>query len=255
MTEEMKEAVPEYSKEEVKAMEKGWLPKDQYEGDPDDWVTAREFNLKGEFIGKFRSQDKQIHNLKAQLDHLVGMYNTAEDRGRKQAIDELKQAKKAAIKDGDLERASEIEDKIDEVKDMKVQTITTSTPNPVEEYFNSTFLPNNQWFIEDPARRAYAVGYMKTNEQRLEAMSPEKAFAEVEKSVREEFPHKYRNAARDEQTVAGSNTTTRPKGGKKYSTRDLDEATREIGKRLVERGAFKDMDGYIEQLVKDGTLK
>jgi hypothetical protein len=47
---------------EKEQMAKGWRPKDQFEGDPDDWVSAKKFKETGELlstIGKLKAETKE----------------------------------------------------------------------------------------------------------------------------------------------------------------------------------------------------
>lgn len=49
------EPEPEVEPEEARARAHGWRPKDEFDGDPDDWVNHRRFNEKGDMIGQIRS--------------------------------------------------------------------------------------------------------------------------------------------------------------------------------------------------------
>jgi len=55
-TEEIKEEIEEeqLSPDEIRASKHNWVPKGEYQGNPDDWVSAKTFNERGEFIGKIR---------------------------------------------------------------------------------------------------------------------------------------------------------------------------------------------------------
>jgi hypothetical protein len=55
----------ELSPDEQRAMEHGWRPKEEWEGDPEDWVSAREFNRRGELfarIAKYGNENKEMRD-------------------------------------------------------------------------------------------------------------------------------------------------------------------------------------------------
>ena len=85
MTEETKDDVletPEGSLEptpqdpiEEAARAAGWLPKEEYEGDPAKWVSAEVFNARTPLFEKIEQLTRQIKNLDANNKAVVEHYN------------------------------------------------------------------------------------------------------------------------------------------------------------------------------------
>jgi hypothetical protein len=61
---------PQYSAKEQQALELGWRPKTEFDGDPEDWVTAGEFLKRGELFGRINSYRHEIDNLRKTVDSL-----------------------------------------------------------------------------------------------------------------------------------------------------------------------------------------
>jgi hypothetical protein len=60
---------PQFTEIEQRAAEQGWRPQDEWDGEPDDWRTAREFLDRGEFFKKIDEQNRTIKELrKTQTD-------------------------------------------------------------------------------------------------------------------------------------------------------------------------------------------
>jgi len=58
------------SESEIQARESGWKPKDEWDGDPTEWVSAEEFNRRGEYLRKIHNQNRKIK----QLDDVVELW-------------------------------------------------------------------------------------------------------------------------------------------------------------------------------------
>ena len=109
----------EYSEEELKAMEHGWAPKEEWKGDPEDWVSARTFNQKGELFGKIRSLERDRDHMKQEFTQataaMVDMLKKAKETEYKRAKAELKKQKREAIEEGESAVAMDIDDQIEEL--------------------------------------------------------------------------------------------------------------------------------------------
>ena len=85
---------PELSPTEQKAMEAGWVPQDQWEGDPDQWRPAKEFVDRGELFKKIEDQNRTIKEFKRALDDLKGHHAKTRETEYARALQVLKSQKK-----------------------------------------------------------------------------------------------------------------------------------------------------------------
>ena len=102
----------------------GWVPQDQWKGDPKDWVDAREFNYRGELMKRIQSQSSQIHAQMAETEGLkdalkvLGEHNrTIAEKEYKKAVTDLKKQRREALKEEEFDLADELEEQLEEIKE------------------------------------------------------------------------------------------------------------------------------------------
>ena len=266
------EEMPEY---EADARAEGWRPLDEWEGDPDDWVDAKEFNFRGKLMKRIQQQSSQLSNLNKDYKEVKDALRALGEHNKKiaereydRALADLKQQKVDALENDDHERAVEIDDKVLDIKNAQKELkeeaegeSDTSTndsagdiPPEAQAWLDN---PANKWYHDNDVMRATAdtlyIRYLEKNPGDVQG-----ALASVEKSIKEEFSHKFNKAKPTKTAVTesegrgrGQQKNTR---SKKYTTRDLDEDQRRVGRTFVDQGVFSSMDEYIEQLVEIGEL-
>jgi hypothetical protein len=226
---------------EARAAEQGWRPKDEWEGEPDDWRTAREFLDRGEFFKKIEDQSRTIKELRKTQADLTRHLETVRKTEFKRALDSLKAQKRNALAEGDVEKVIEIDDEIAETRAQQAQAPTPQVPE-VDPQMHPTFVAwkeRNTWYESNKAMRAYAdrLGSELTG-------SPSEILAEVERQVKKEFAHKFENPRRNgAPAVEGS--ITKP-SGKKDEAFKLSDEERRVMQRFVRAGALTE-----EQYIKD----
>ena len=157
--EQQQQEAPQLSAAEQKAMEAGWVPKDQWEGDPDSWRPAKEFLDRGELFKKIEDQKRSIHDMKRALDDLCSHHAKVRETEYTRALQTLKAQKKTALEEGDAEAVIRIDDQIDLVKDE--QQKLRAMPEPVQEAeptnpIFANWVDKNRWYETSQPMRAYA---------------------------------------------------------------------------------------------------
>lgn len=119
---------------EVEAKTLGWVPQDQWKGDPEKWVDAESYVKKGETVVPILVRDKrklseEVRALQSDLAQIKGDAAKFKEMVERQAqqekaaleaqIRELKQAKAQAVTDGEGELVVDIDDKIDKLEEKK----------------------------------------------------------------------------------------------------------------------------------------
>ena len=171
---------------ETKAKRMGWAPKEQWRGNPEQWRDADEYVRRSEEIlpivnANNRKLTEQLEAANRELQALKGTL-TAQQQSMKdllehqaseikrQVEDQLKTLRKdktAAIKDGDHERAAEIEEEIDATKDRLAQASKAPAPPPpasaptapkVEPWAQAFADENAEWLTVDKRKTALFQG-------------------------------------------------------------------------------------------------
>jgi len=271
MTEEVEiiEGEDTLTTEESKATESGWRPEDQWEGEQDQWIDAKTFNMRGELLDRIKSQtsqlrgqDKKIEKLEAGMSQLAEHNKKMDEIAYEEALRDLKNLKKDAMELEDYDQVTEIDDKI---SDLKVsQTVNTAnsqnqpqTAPEVSQEVNQ-WLTENPWYNTDTALRYATDGIARDILQSYPELknSPRQVLEKVTSRIKEEFPTKFAKRRNSPQGVSepGEGKAKAASSSKKYSARNLNSTQLEFGRTFVETGAMKSLDEYAGQLAKMGEL-
>lgn len=228
---------------EEKAMEAGWVPQDQWEGDPDQWRPAKEFMDRGELFKKIEDQNRTIKEFKRALDDLKTHHAKVRETEYANAIKTLKQQKIEALEEGNAAAVVNLDDQIDMVK--REQQALRQAPQPqtpeVEPEFTN-WVERNRWYETDKAMKAFAdtVG----RDLAMAGNSPSEVLKKVEQQVKQEFAHKFKNPNRDKPgAVEGSSN----RGGQREDSFSLSDEERRVMQRFVRTGAMTEKE-YITEL-------
>lgn len=258
-TNEVEEVVeePVFTDEELQAMDHGWAPKDQWKGDESDWVSAKEFNRRGELFGKIKNLERDRDTNRQALQHMKDLLAKAKETEYNRAMRELKAEKKAAAEEGETTKMLEIDDQIEELQADHQDFQINAQQVPDTSYVNDRFIEwqqKNQWYTADPEMRAFADTYGQTFAQQNPGTTPDAIFNAVDKQIRKAYPEKFQNPKRSSPPKV-EETTQAKSGGKKskYSIKDLDDSQRSIMETMVRSGVMS-QEEYIEELARIGEI-
>ena len=77
---------PKHSEVELRAMEMGWRPKEEYNGDEENFIDAKEFVRRKPLFDKIEHQGKQIKAVTKALEALKTHYTRVEEAAVQKAI-------------------------------------------------------------------------------------------------------------------------------------------------------------------------
>lgn len=238
------EAAPSPIVEE--ALHQGWVPKDEFDGDPERWVDAGEFVRRGELFRKIESQSKEIKDVKRALNELAKHNAKVREVEYERALQELKSQKKEALSEGDADRVVDVDERIDLIKDQQKQLQSQKLAEVQQEIVNPEFArwtSKNSWYETDKRMRAYAdtLGLQLAQE----GLSPSEVLKEVEKEVKDRFKEKFRNPNRDKPGAVEGVTARAAKSSE--ADYELSDVEKTIMKTLVDGGHMTKED-YVKQL-------
>ena len=253
----------EASPDEEAAMQSGWRPKDEWDGDPDEWVSAREFNRRGELMRKIHNQNRQIKQLDSVVNTLANQQKKIFGAGYEKAKKELKSQLREANKEGDDATAEVIEERLEQLETAArkdAEALAAAEP-PKQPQVAPEFVPwveRNQWFTKYPEMRAYAevigVKYAQLNPD----ATNNQVYNHITKEVKTRFPERFgtvkkQSSARPGSPVEGGDNLTSSRGGPAVSRVSLSSEEKEVGRTLVKRGLYKNMNEYAADLKKFGV--
>jgi len=243
-TTEPTQTTKELSPVEQKASEQGWVPQDEWDGDPEQWRPAKEFLDRGELFKKIEDQNRTIKEFKRALDDLKGHHAKTRETEYKRALDALKAQKIAALEEGDAAAVIKLDDQIDLVKDEQSK-LRQSADQQQEPGVNPEFtnwVDKNKWYETSQPMRAYADALGR--DLAYKGLTPSEVLAEVERQVKQEFPNKFTNPNRQKPGAVEGSTN---KGGKQANEVVLSDDERRVMQRFVRTGVMTEKQ-YMEEL-------
>jgi hypothetical protein len=239
---------PQYTEIEQRALDMGWRPKDNFEGSEDDFIDAKEFVRRKPLFEKIDHQNRQIKAVTKALDEFKNHYTKVRENEFNRALNQLKEARKQAMTEGDGERFTAIDDQIKVVEqEVKVLQHEQTKPAVQEEVVHPEFQSwksRNPWYESTGYMRKFAddagAQYHKSG------MSPPEVLAAVEKAVRKEFPQKFVNPNKANAPLVESSSPTGGAKGKKDGF-ELNEQERKVMNDLV-RTKVLTKEEYISDL-------
>jgi len=186
----------QYSPVELEAIEQGWIPKDEFDGDEAKFIDAPEFLRRGELFSKIEKQSKELKAVRKALEAFSQHHSKVKEMEYERALKALKAERRQATIDGDAERALILEDKIEEIRDEKDRIVREGQVKIEEpDQYTAEFtqwVNRNPWYETNRAMRAAAdaLGKQFYNE----GHSPAEVLEMVEEEMKREFSSKFEKA-------------------------------------------------------------
>lgn len=157
------------------ASELGWVPKDQFRGDPEKWRPADEFIRAGREIQQTTA--KELRSIREQVERMGGVTSQLiQDKVSER--DRYWQSQfNQAVEDGDTEKANQL-----------LEQRPTSKPEGVQAPAETQdWIAKNEWFTKDPLAQARAIEIC----ERLKHLPVAEQLAQAERGIRKEFPEHF----------------------------------------------------------------
>lgn len=237
---------PEPSDAEVQAMEMGWKPKEEFDGDTNKWVPADEFIRRQELFDKIHAQNKKLKDMEKALQELSVHHKRVAEVEYKRALAELREKKKDALETGDADAVIRIEEEMESMREAQAAAPKPDTAPKIDPRFVS-WVNRNTWYNNDPEMREYAdvVGTMHAKQN--PGKDPEEIMKHVEREVRTRFATKFRNPRKDAPSLV--ETDGKPSRKNAGDGFELSDEERAVMKRFVRQGIMTE-EKYIEDLKK-----
>jgi len=268
MSEEKKqeEKQEEVSPAEAKARGNGWAPAEEWKGPEADWVDFKDFNLRGEFMGRIHEQSGIIKHLTNKVDDrdkalkdMSDLQGKISEREYNKALKDLQAQKKEAYEESNFDTLVDIDEEISELKAHKPskevieetqQQQGGDVPQEIVEWLSK---PEQSWYHTDFTMQSIAEGIGSGILQKNPNVTPTELIKQVDAAMRKELPHKFKSAGVDE---GGEYNKGGGGGGGKPklpSFSSLTEEQQAVCKRF-ERLETMTRKEYIESLVEIGEL-
>lgn len=241
-------------KYEEAARKSGWKPEEEWQGNAEDWVPAKEF------IGRQKLFDK-IHDLKNQLSrqaskfesdmnriqsHFLKVQETEYKRAKQELETQLKQAKADEDVNAVAEIAGQIKDIEQSAKEVKEAAKEVRAGGPTPEF--TAWQERNKWFQSDAEMTADAIavgtGYAAANPNKSQA----EVLDYVEKKIKRLYSEKFEETEpkgskkmEDNRVEGGGRAAAPSKKKGQLTVSDLDDTQLAVMRTLIKRNALKEV--------------
>ncbi len=220
------------------ARDRGWRPKEEYNGNPDDWRDAATFVSWG--LDRNRDLSRDVKHLRETTERMsrttADLMQQAVDRARAEERSKWEKTHQRAVEEGDLTTATEAVTKIAE--------LAQPAPKPPEQDGTvQSFIAENSWFTNDPAAKAVAVAVSDAHAH----LPIADQLAKAREAVLKRFPEYAPPAPKPPASVAAPTARAMPSAGRKKGFGDLPADAQSVARQLVSRGLIATVDGYAEQ--------
>lgn len=253
VVEGQEQEAPQLTEIEQRALEMGWRPQSEFNGDAVDFIDAKEFVNRKPLFDRIESQSKQLKNVSKALDALKQHYTKVQETEFNRALSTLKAERRSALQDGDGEKFDKLDD---EIKDVEKQLVdvkaNANVPAVQEETQHPEFVAwaaKNQWYSSTGYMRSFADEF--GNRLAQQGVSPSDVLKQVEQAVRKEFPQKFTNPNKQDAPDVGS---SRQGSASRGSSMELSDQERRIMNTLVQGGHIT-KEKYLADLKAAKDLK
>lgn len=231
---------------EDRAREQGWRPKEEFEGDVSKWVSAETFVAKGELIDRIEQLGKKLKDSDKTIAMLKEHHSKVKESEFRRAVEFLKQQKKQAYENGDVDKIIEIDDKIAEVRDtqkaQKAQDTVDASPEAHPAF--QSWVSENKWYESDSEMRADADAFGEAYARNNSDKTPQEVLEYVARKIKKIYPEKFVNPNRSKPTGVESSGTRQ--GTSRDSFTLTEEETRVMN--TFARNGIMEKDEYIKQV-------
>lgn len=264
-------ALPTYQQ---KAMERGWRPQEEFEGDPDDWVDAKEFVFRGELMDTIHQErrartsvEKKYDELQSTVQDLKGHYEKMAELEIKERLKELKSQKADAMRVDDVDAVIELDEQIDDLNEeyKSAKQATKAAEKAPDTPQNAPIPPEvGKWVQENPWANPEAPEFKPALYQKAVAMltadvqlngneDVQGSLSRVKADMQKLYPDELGTKKRPPSSVDVDNP------GKKANSssglvRKLSPEQRKVGEKFVRSGAYDKLEDYAKELNKLGEV-
>lgn len=226
---------------ETVAAKGGWVPKDQWNGDPDKWVDAPQFVLKAaeilpQLTADLKEARAEIKTVKKAVADSAKFISAAEKRAYDRGVSEAQARLDSAAALGDVEG---VRDATKEIVALEKE-IRSDVPQVNPDF--ETWREANPWFDTDDEMKAITVAIAeKANNDGYRGKAQ---IAEVDRRLKARFPNLGKNPNRDLPGAVEGATLPRRTSAKTFS--DMPAEAREMVTYFEKNTRGFNRDKYIK---------
>ena len=231
---ETQQEEPEGPQYESEARAQGWVAQDEFRGSESDWVDAETFVRRGKEImpilrknnekllkelGEARKIAEEARESAKEFREYQKQQFEKKTKDLEGQLEQLKQAKRDAITQGDGDRAIAIDDAMDDLKEQRLEAKedlkaaeekTKEVPQFTQDPVLNNWMEKNDWFGKDSRMTNIANGVGVTLRQEDPNLTGQPFLDKLDAELQEMFPEKFGKKRTPNPMEGSPNGTARP---------------------------------------------
>lgn len=259
MSEELKQDVvpeqgnpepqPERPEVEVKALEMGWRPKEEFDGDESEFIDAQEFVRRKPLFDKIDTVGRELRETRKALKALQTHHSKVREVEYQRAMEELREQKKEALREGDEDKLVMIDEQIADAKASEKMAQFEAKQQASQPHPGFVqWVERNKWYAQDGELRSAAdqigVAYAAANPD----LHPDEVLKYLEGRIKKLYPEKFQNPNKSRPSVVEGGSKVSG-GTKKEDSFDLTEEERKAMNTFVRQNIMT-KEEYIAEIKK-----
>jgi len=234
LQQEAPQEAPEASQFESEARAQGWVAAEEFRGSESDWVDAETFVRRGKEImpilrknnekllkelGEARKIAEEARESAKEFREYQKQQFEKKTKDLEGQLEQLKQAKRDAITQGDGDRAIAIDDAMDDLKEQRLEAKedlkaaeekAKEVPQFTQDPILNTWMEKNDWFGKDSRMTNIANGVGVTLRQEDPNLAGQAFLDKLDSELQEMFPEKFGKKRTPNPMEGSPNGTARP---------------------------------------------
>lgn len=221
---------------ESEARTMGWVPQEEFRGDPERHIPAQEFVERGrDSIPLLRANQKKLTKQVGDLQEAISYQNTFHAGEQKRLKDGFKADMRAAVQEGDTEAYDVAEKGHASVPDAP-QAVVSTGPSDSEVTFAETY----KWYGTDDSKTGAVLEESARLRRDVPNLTEAQHFASLDRFIDKEFDTEGAPPLKPGSRVAKPRRGGTPPGGKSFN--DLPDDAKQAFDGFVKMKVFADND-------------
>ena len=234
LQQEAPQEAPEASQFESEARAQGWVAAEEFRGSETDWVDAETFVRRGKEImpilrknnekllkelGEARKIAEEARESAKEFREYQKQQFEKKTKDLEGQLEQLKQAKRDAITQGDGDRAIAIDDAMDDLKEQRLEAKedlkaaeekAKEVPQFTQDPILNNWMEKNDWFGKDSRMTGVANGLGVSLRQENPNLNGQAFLDKLDSELQEMFPEKFGKKRTPNPMEGSPNGTARP---------------------------------------------
>jgi type II secretory pathway component PulM len=246
---------------EERAKLMGWVPKEDFKGDPDRWTPAEDYVERADHVmpimkaqmskyeeqlqstgEELKSTRTELANLKTTMEKVIKVNSKVSEAAYQRAVETIRKEQRQAINDSDGDRFEQLErdkEKLEAARPEKIEVEEKPVINPEFE----EWVKENEWYNTDTDLRDYCEGVAPQVAAQNPHFTNKQLYAAVKERAMNLFPDKFENPNRKEKSaVASSDRQGEQKPAGKGKFTNLPKEAKDAWASMEGQG-LKNIDG------------